>query len=100
MSDDTVRHPHIANKLFLMETSEFGLRVESCQNQSRFQSNLNETCQISSDQDEQMSQTAFSNSKPFGCDNQSNLMRGRQTGSKPVLSNSLTYHSQTWYIDS
>ena len=22
-----------------------------------------------------------------------------QTGSKPILSNSLTYHSQTWYID-
>ena len=26
--------------------------------------------------------------------------QSRQTGSKPVLSNSLTYHSQTWYIDS
>jgi hypothetical protein len=26
--------------------------------------------------------------------------QSRQTASKPILSNSLTYHSQTWYIDS
>ena len=29
----TVRPPHIDNKLLLMETSEFGRHVESCQNQ-------------------------------------------------------------------
>ena len=33
MSDDTVRPPHIAYKLFLMATSELGHHVESCQNQ-------------------------------------------------------------------
>ena len=33
MSDDTVRLPHIAYKLFLMATSELGHHVESCQNQ-------------------------------------------------------------------
>ena len=32
MPCDTVRPPHIANQLFLMETSEFGCHVESCQN--------------------------------------------------------------------
>ena len=31
MSGDTFRPPHIANKLFMMETSEFGRHVESCQ---------------------------------------------------------------------
>ena len=33
MSDDTVRPPHIAYKLFLTATSELGHHVESCQNQ-------------------------------------------------------------------
>ena len=33
MSDDTVRLPHIAYKLFLMATSELGRHVESCPNQ-------------------------------------------------------------------
>ena len=33
MSDDTVRLPHIAYKLFLMATSELGWHVESCKNQ-------------------------------------------------------------------
>ena len=33
MSGNTVRRIHIANKLILMETSEFGRHVESCQNQ-------------------------------------------------------------------
>ena len=32
MSDDTVRPPHIAYKLYLMATSELGRHVESCQN--------------------------------------------------------------------
>ena len=33
MSDDTVRPPHVAYKLFLMATSELGHHVESCLNQ-------------------------------------------------------------------
>ena len=33
MSGDPVRPLHIANKLFFMETSEFGCHVESCPNQ-------------------------------------------------------------------
>ena len=32
MPGDTVRPPHVANQLFLSETSEFGRHVESCQN--------------------------------------------------------------------
>ena len=90
MSGDTVRPPYIANKIFPMATSEIGRHVESCQYQyyistgHRLMFNHHETCHIwSLDQAERMCLTAFSN-----------------TGSKPVLSNSLTYHSQTCYIDS
>ena len=45
MSDDTLRPPHIAYKLFLMATSELGRHVESCQNQL-YISTGHKLCQI------------------------------------------------------
>ena len=97
MSVDTVRPPLIAFKLFLMATSELGRHVESCPNQLYIstghklcpifmklgiydlQTKLNKFVKQLSQIQNRLAVTA----------NQT-LRQNSQTGSKPVLSHSLT----------
>ena len=83
MSGDTVRPLHITNKLFLMETSESSWDIYDLR--TKLNKWVKQLFQIQN----RLAVTA----------NQT-LRQSRQTGSKPVLSKPLTYHSQTWYIDS
>ena len=99
MSGDTVRSPHIAHKLFFMETSEFGHHVKTTGHKFcriimklaiyDLQAKLN-TCV----------------KQLFEIQNRLAVTANQQDGEaakKEVslfLSNPLTYHSQTWYIDS
>ena len=95
MSDDTVRPPHIAYKLFLMATSELGHHVESCQNQL-YISIGHKLCPIFMKLGIYDLQTKLNKFFKQLSQIQNHLaLTANQTGSKPVLSNSLTYHSET-----
>ena len=104
MSCDTVRPPHLANKIFPMATSAIGRHVESGQYQY-YISTGHRLCPIimklalydlQTKQNKHAKQLFLIQNHLAVTANQT----FRLTGSKPVLSNSLTYHSQTCYIDS
>ncbi len=107
MSGDTVRPPHIAHKLFFMETSEFGHCVERCQNQY-YISTGHKFCQIFMKLARYGLQTKLNTcvKQLFQIQNRLAVTANQRDGEaakKEVslfLSNPLTYHSQTWYIDS
>ena len=104
---DTVRPPHVANKIFPMATSEIGRHVESSQNQY-YISTGHRLCPIiiklaifdlQTKLNKPAEQLFLIPNRLAKTANQIWRQTSR-TGSKPVLSNSWTYHSQTWYIDS
>ena len=100
MSGDTVRTPHIANKIFPMATSEIGRHIQSCHNQYYISAG-HRLCHIwSSDQAEQMWKQLFLIQNRLAVTANQTWWQSRQKATKPVLSISLTYHSQTWYVDS
>ena len=106
-SGHTVRPPHIANKIFPMATSAIGRHVESGQYQY-YISTGHRLCPIimklalydlQTKQNKHAKQLFLIQNHLAVTANQT-WQQSRQTGSKPVLSISLTCHSQTWYIDS
>jgi hypothetical protein len=102
MSCDTVRPPHLANKIFPMATSEIGHHVESCQNQC-YISTGHWLCLIIMklaiyDLQTKLNKCAknlFLIQNRLAVTANQTWRQSRQTGSKPVLTNSLTFHSQT-----